>query len=176
MWPTEGILINGLFSGHPNLCRGLKGPCLSRGVFWDICVETEREGGGCLHRTIPRLCLDYSLKTEITPQYEGGVDQSHIQGKNLICKFKSNRLLLMWMALWVCAAPCTWSFICSASTKPISVVCSMCICTFSVCIEWKKKSNIRMHYMKCCIRCWSSTNIYLVIYLNTNFHTFLVQK
>ncbi len=115
-------LINGLFSGHPNLCRGLKGPCLSRGVCWDICVETEREGGERLHRTVPRLCLDYSLKTEITPQYEGGVDQSHIQGKNLICKFKSNTLLLMWMALWVCAALCTWSFICRASTKPISDV------------------------------------------------------
>lgn len=122
MWPTEGILINGLFSGHPNLCKGLKGPCLSRGVCWDICVETEREGGGHLRCTAPRLCLDYSLKTEITLQYEGGVDQSYIQGKNLICKFKCNMLLLMWMALWVCAAPCAWSFICSASTKPISDV------------------------------------------------------
>lgn len=44
-WPTEGILINGLFSGHLNLCRGLRGPCLSRGECRDICAETEREGG-----------------------------------------------------------------------------------------------------------------------------------
>lgn len=56
-WPTEGILINGLFSGHPYLCRGLGGPSTSRGVCKDICAEG---GRGRLCRTTPRLSPDYS--------------------------------------------------------------------------------------------------------------------
>lgn len=39
---------------------------------------------GRFHCNIPRLCLDYSLKTEITLQYEGGVDLPRIPLESMI--------------------------------------------------------------------------------------------